>query len=268
MKIIYSHDSTVDYSESTQRNPIRWTLLKSVSQDEYVNTTNEFKCKDYFNDFVAFKHTGKRFRMYGMWSDQATFCLDGGLYVLVNNTTPEFAKNVRNVLKPTFKDLWGATVKVTRLKPDELVGRTPILDHGACLLWFSPECLVSTFRISLLSLLIRNCNVDFTVHSYEERIDKNFLTDGSIPYEYYTALKNKEFAFPEQAEHPYYLGPDYEDDGDEKYYIHNNGVVAWAEFSLTANYTDEGLIPWLGADMSDKEAGDDYCEEETEAEWA
>jgi len=87
MKVTINH---IKYNlcENTQRNPLRWTLLKPTEPAIFVNTTCEFKCKDYFNDFVAYKHCGKEFYVYGMKNNVATFDAAGGLYVYLTGVEP------------------------------------------------------------------------------------------------------------------------------------------------------------------------------------
>lgn len=232
MKVTYKDIPGTHYNESQQNNPIRWVCLAKVDTDTYESVTMPFKCKDYFNDFVIYKQTGHVFSAHGMCSDEAKFCERDGLYVLVYNTTPEFAQNVKNVLQPTFGDAWGASVEITPLDKSDVDGLPQ--NDGFAILWFSPECLVSTFRISVLALLIRNCNVPFEVKDYDERIDRNLISDGNLSYTSYVTLKDRNFTFPEQAEYAWYAGPTYNSKGAKaQYYIlHDNGLQAWGNQAI------------------------------------
>lgn len=242
MKVTYKDIPNTYYNESPQNNPIRWVVLAKVGEDVYESTTMPFKCKDYFNDFVIYKHTGDEFCVHGMKSSQAKFCERGGLYVLVYGTKPEFAQNVQNVLQLIFKDVWDASVEVTPINRIDVDGLPQ--NDGFAILWFSPECLVSTFRISVLTLLIRNCNVPFVVLNYDERIDMNLIHDGGLNYVAYLTLKERNFTFPEQAEYVWYCDEEYNSKKrrSNSYILHNNGMLSWIEASIFPDKYNRG---WL-----------------------
>ena len=268
MKVTYKDIPGTDYSESPQNNPIRWILLAKVGEDEYESTTQPFKCKDYFNDFVIYKQLGKEFRVHGMRSQQAKFCERSGLYVLVYNTTPEFVQNVKNVLQVTFKDAWDASVEVTPIDKSDINGL--LQKDNFAILWFSPECLVSTFRISVLTFLIRNCNVPFVVNTYDERIDQNLCIDGDLPYAAYMCLRDKNFTFPEQAEYVWYIGEEYNSQGTPTsvYSMHDNGLRSWVDACIGdegGGYNWLSKLPTLGATPEPEEEEYDWDEEEEDA---
>ena len=212
-----------NYTENDQRNPIKWMLMRRDG-GTYTNTTDWFKCKDYFNDFVAYKHLGLVFEQYGMRSQWANF-YEGGLYVLVKNTTPHFAGNVARVCKPFF-DKWG-DVEVTPL------------DDGMCMLYFSDGCLKNTYRISVLTLFIRNCNVCSYIKDYDAAFTKELAVNGSWTEEIYNMFKKGMWDIPLQYEddHVWYINEDSNSDkyrpGDN-YLIHNCGAIKW----LAANGVD------------------------------
>ena len=237
MQIILKPINHRRYTEAPQTNPIRFVAMHQIGENEYTNSTNVFKCKDYFNDFVAHKHKHSSFEAYGMLSNAVTFDQYGGLYVLVFNITNNFRKNLERVLEP-FQRKWGARVTYEPVTaaaftdPKHML--LPAQQANAAMLWFSPECFVSTFRISALTLFIRNCNIDVEIKSYQDAcwLPRVVLEAQWYPNQYELFLK-EEIDFPQQQEYWYYMGTSYNSKGSPEtdgYTLHNNGQSSWLSY--------------------------------------
>ncbi len=264
-KIVYNHFGQ-RYTESGQRNPIRYVCLRKQEDGSYVNTTQEFKCKDYFNDFVI-NHHGCHlgvFTIYGMKSDQGHFNPDGSMDVLMFNLTEHFEQNIKNVIDPVFGELWGTKLTVTRISPNDISG---LACSNPAIVTFSPECFVSTFTISTLMLFIRNCNVDGVIPNYDSRLDQYLAMEGHWNKPIYEMFKSRALSFPQRTEYFWYCGEEYNSKCPDKtmnYVLHDNGTAAWSEhildYSVSYNYYD-----WLES-LPNSEFSPVI--EEEEEEWA
>lgn len=235
MKVILDRVQHGYYSEANQSNPLRFYLLERVSDETFKNTTNEFKCKDYFNDFLTYKHFGTKAIVYGMPWESAKFDSDGGLYVLCVNTFPDFAGNIKRVIEPTFTHYWGSQIEVIEDNV-EVEGTYSKLgtSNKATLLYFSPECFQSTFVISTLTLFLRNCNFDFKIPSYEDRLDATLARDGHWYDPIYTFFKEHKYKNPITTQYVYHTESGSNDLNTSKesieriaYAIHDGGLYTW-----------------------------------------
>lgn len=140
------------YAENGQTNPIRYVVYYKNEDGTYQAQTNEFKCKDFFNDMVAWYH-GIKFLRYGM--DFREFNLnEEGVYVELRNLKPQFLDNVKVVLGEEFK-VFGAEVSF------EKIGA-----RKTSVMMFIPRKFFScTYFISYLTLMLRNCNWDVSYTS-------------------------------------------------------------------------------------------------------
>ena len=226
MQVNYN-DIKYTYCESPQANPVRWLALKEIESGVFVNTTAPFKCKDYFNDFVIYKHTGHEFRAHGMKSSAAEFNTDGSLYVLVLNVTEFFEQNIKNILEPTMLKEWGATITVH----SNVLIRNSNSSTGT-ILHMSSECFASTFRISTLMLFLRNCNVNMLVPDYDSRLDRTLAQEGYWGQQTYEFFKQRRYNDAILGTYVWYASQ-YHYDGAypvaniDAYTFHDNGVNAW-----------------------------------------
>lgn len=274
MKVILDNVGHVRYSEASQSNPLRFYLLERVSDETFKNTTNEFKCRDYFNDFVTYKHFGTKATVYGMPWESVKFDSKGGLYVLCVNTFPEFAGNIKRVIKPTFTAYWGSKIEVIEDNV-EVVGSFSVLGKitKPCLLYFSPECFQSTFIISTLTLFLRNCNFDFKIPSYEARLDATLARDGHWCDAVYTFFKEHKYKNPITTQYVYNTesGADNLNTSVDKierisYAIHDGGLYTWIMYGLLKEgdpyYDDNRLISNLPVLTKAHEESYDWDEDE------
>lgn len=269
------------YIESSQKNPIRWMLLKHEGNSVFTNITNVFKCKDYFNDFVVFGKLGEKFSVHGMPSSAACFEPDGSLYVLVYGLFDQFEQNVKNVIDPTFGKEWGCSFQITRLAASEIVGASM---QNAAIIKFSPKCFMSTFRISCLSLFLRNCNVPYVVPDYDARLDGHFVTEACWTRATYEFFKDRCWVFPLQEQFVWYVRDKYNNTTHEAsenlYTVHDNGVNSWL-YELQNQFMPGGIydfwksLPVFGEPLpesndraswdTDEEVEDEYDEEYEES---
>jgi len=254
-----------NYTESSQANPLRWVMLRQIAEDAYVNTTFEFKCKDYLNDFVINAHGVPEFEIYGMKSTAGETDKDGGFTILLRNVTIPLINNVNNVINKEFGPVWG--VNLTFITDDQLdvqgLDKVP-----SVIVKISKEALVSTFRISLISLLIRQCNVDVTYESFDDLVrSRAFQETSYIEGPYLRVLLEKRYNFPEQEEYFWYSSPKYNSkttEGyiDPSYYYHNAGYTGVLGSLLTSVFPNESIDDIYASCASEWEED----EEETEGE--
>lgn len=217
------------YTESPQNNPLRYCCLHQVGEEAFENTTNVFKCKDYFNDFVAHKHGADPFVVYGISSDVAKFDQYGGLTVLFSGITANLEGNMRRVLAP-FRKQWGVDIQFRLLSAGEVNGGLPGMIGDKALVWFSSECFQSTFRISMLLLLIRNCNYNVDMADYDAVLHQHTATEGQWKPEWMDMIRGQKFDFPEQQKYWWHFSE--EQNSLTKplmtgSIIHNNGQANW-----------------------------------------
>ena len=228
LKVIFNHIPR-RLTESEQQNPLRWVMLQKTGEDEYTNTSPVFKCKDYLNDFVINSHGFPSFTVYGMESTDGDANEEGGFTILLQNVTIPLMNNINNVINKEFGPVWG--VNITCVQDDQL--EVYNLGHGPFMIInVSKEALVSTFRISLLALLIRHCNVDEEFDSYDACINsRSFLNWCGFGKPYLTVLQERKYDFPEQQDYFFYVGEGYNSktylkvkDGQETI-LHNAGFM-------------------------------------------
>jgi hypothetical protein len=208
-----------DYAETSQANPIRYVVYYKNEDGTYQAQTNEFKCKDFFNDMVAWYH-GIKFRRYGM--DFREFNLnDEGVYVELRNLKPTFLDNMKVVLGEEFK-VFGAEVTF------ENIGT-----RKTSLMAFIPRKFFScTYFISYLTVMLRNCNWDVSYSTPEDIFsysgsDSLLRTSKTIMNKW--PLKDQ----PWFTDYWYYYRPEINSstpwiEGSYDAIVHNNGVVDWS----------------------------------------
>ncbi len=178
MKIVHEYvaQTTPDhYTESGQSNPIRFNLgLYDKETDTFKQILPQFKCRDYFND-VSYLYTRadsrwhkKLDRIYGFPAGLLPYEQmreQGGIYILLTNLRDGFKDNVKNFLYPFLEQ-----EKVTDWPWFSSVCTETQEDAG--ILCFIPEFFLKhTFRISLITFLIRICNnSDITTEGAREAL--------------------------------------------------------------------------------------------------
>lgn len=269
MKVIYKRINLGGYAELDQKNPLRWTFMKKV-KDTYTNSSNIFKCKDFFNDVIAYQHLKKKFVQYGMGSDSAKFTRKGGIWVLLSNTTPNLIGNIERCINEEFKDTWKIKLDVIPVNQADFTSDHITL-RNMVLVYFPKEALTNTFRISLLTLMIRNCNVSQDIESYDKLITPAFGRDGSLDECRYMMLKKHAYQFPGETDWVFYSQGYNSKDAWKAWMtsvVHNNGIMGFTE-RLLPNFGKDfdpkgmGYTGYWGNCEDDCEFSDDeFCEEE------
>ncbi|MDE3022297.1 MAG: hypothetical protein KGI54_10590 [Pseudomonadota bacterium] len=137
------------------------------------------KCKDFFNDVVAWKNAKKAFSIY-RFDNQVSFNREGLYFHLTGiGDVTKFFINLNVVNTRLYKDM-GVIVSVhTHALPEGTQPNTSVVISIPNKVW------KSTYYISVLSLLIRVCNYNCTYQNWEEifadtspmkTIDGAFLT--------------------------------------------------------------------------------------------
>ena len=225
MKITYTHPYH-SLVESAQKNPIRWVCLQKRLGD-FTNTTPAFKCKDYFNAFVVYRHMKKVFSQYGMQSNQAKYDRKGGMWVLLANVTDYLQSNIENCINSEFGNTWDIKLVYTPLEDGVVVGDLNNLEATQkslkCgLLYIPKQALTNTLRISIMTLLIRNCNIDHQLYSYDELIQPNIAADGQLDNARYNMLKERKYNFASEKNFIYHNG------------VYENSNTEWPSYGYRA----------------------------------
>lgn len=219
MKII-GKLSTDTYSEVGQTNPLRWMFLEEKEEGVYQSSSGWIKCKDFFNDVVYFREAGKGFGIYSFDCSTVGTAKGKDVAFLMKGTKEGFDTNLGQLNKflhdngfPTMT--WGLT------------------DRGFVLT--TPSYYwESTYRISLLSFLIRICNINKSVKSWEELLStKQSGEDQGLLDR--VVKENIFFKIPKKyAGYFYYAGKEYNGnkgkDNTKNFYstvVHNNGMISW-----------------------------------------
>lgn len=250
--VVYQHTFN-RLNESNQKNPIRWMPVVKTADNEYTNQTVSFKCKDYLNDFVIYNRMGKVFSIYGMRSDAVTFKTDGGLDLVVYNLGNELTSHLDKVIIPFVKEKWDG---VFSYETTDITGLDDV--SKGLILHIPVECLSSTFRISLITLMIRALNYNglpaFTDYqSFLEVTTPETLWEMVKIY-----VKKHGVVFPTYDSYTFFLREKYNSssmDGVVDFMMHDAGCKAFYE-GVSVLLGDPCEIP--------DEDGEDYEEDDEE----
>jgi hypothetical protein len=193
------------YVESPQNNPINYiTLYKN--KEGLINTTNWFKCRDFFNDVIAAKNKFF-FYIHGFENKRVKFN-DEGLYVGVKNLLDKncFIKNLESWITNELGE------SITWFEEDDVL-----------VILFSNKVLETTYNISLFSWMLRQANTTKILKSFEDAVS-NCNEILSLPS--YKVIKYK-FNSPIKG-YWFWFSNEYNSMKDQhdcpKYMIHNNGM--------------------------------------------
>jgi hypothetical protein len=224
-KIILSNSS--HYAEEGQVNPLQWKTLLKTGENEFKDQSGWWICKDFLNDCVAFFREGYVFSIYG-WKNNLKVN-DEGVYHLLRNIADKevFLKNLEVINKRLSEDL-GCSVDVI-----------PMQEKGQLIVLIPPACWETTYRISLITLLIRLSNYDTKFSSWGDfwkpnsvlKTDKNIL---GMP-EAAKFIAEHGFTVPDEfKEYWYYCGEQSNSKITPKPtsvgIIHNCGIVSWVQW--------------------------------------
>jgi len=209
------------YAEMPQPNPLSWRIMHKRGET-LVSQSCPIRCKDFFNDVVAWKQAKHAFSIYS-FDNRVKFNKDG-LHVLLTNIA-DMGKFMYNFA-------------VVAVKLDEDLGvdiQTYDVPEGVVII-IPNKVLKSTYYTSLLTMAIRCCNYDVKYESWGD-----LFADGAPMNTVENAFDNDAKTFTKQ--HGFKLLPKYRKlwyNSTHGYnsasghdlvasIIHNNGVVSWVK---------------------------------------
>lgn len=157
IKILKKHRG--QYAEIDQANPLRWRIMHR-KEDVLTSQSCLIKCKDFFNDVVAWKKAKKAFVIYG-FKNKIKFNRDG-LYIHLTEISDidVFLENLLVVNDRLTQDL--KTEMCWYIQEDNSV--VVLIPH---------KIMSNTYYISLLSMLIRLCNYKITYPNWDSIFAKD-----------------------------------------------------------------------------------------------
>ena len=231
MKVICD-GSFVSYTEVGQTNPLRWKIFRLETDGNFYDESGWLKCKDFFNDWVYTRETKKGMSIYGFSTHNHVMKdidKEKPGYIGLKNLRLGFFENLKvlNSFLPhkigIFQDaIWNT---------GETWKENPILE-------IPTYYLKNTYRISLLSLLIRLCNIEIVHSSWKDFVTYRYnMQDQNL----FNSVKELNLWFnfhPKVEKYIWYCGNSINSEtlknkDAPNYYIHNNGVVNWGVYINT-----------------------------------
>lgn len=218
-KLTIKHKQT--YGEVPQANPLRWRIMYREKK-ELVSQSALIKCKDFFNDVVAWKNAQTEIKIYGF--DNKIKFNRAGLYFCLTNidSLRRFKKNIAVINQRLEQDL---NTKLTIYS----------LGRGKAVLHIPNELWKTTYRISTVTMLIRVSNYEYEFTDWE-----SFFAPQSPLNTVETAFKegakklvqHQGFLEPEKAKGCWYFSRNgHTSNGKNPFFpsiVHNNGAQDWA----------------------------------------
>lgn len=218
---MFKFSKNVIYQEMSQANPLLWRILDKKG-DVFTDQSGEIRCKDFFNDIVAWKHGGHKFSIY-KFNNEITFNR-GGLWFLLTNVydTDQFVTNML-ILNEKLTEQLKCRMKIVPV-PEGVLIQIPTP------LW------KSTYRISTITSLIRLCNYKKTFEKWED-----FFGVDSPVHTTETNWNNKTRVFVQKngfklnskySKYWYFSTFGYTSAGDKPIspkIVHNNGMCDWVK---------------------------------------
>lgn len=209
------------YAEESQTNPLRWYILDKQADGSFVNVSANIKCKDFFNDLAYTLQTGKTFTIYGFNAGSLGLKPENPVWMLLTNTTDAFKNNFEVMNK------WLTTQGAPQIPLEDA-------DKGL-VITFDPWYFKNTYRISLISLLIRIINCDKAFKNFQE-IAAYDVPEYGDKHKWSSVVKRgMYFNVPKKYDkYVWYCGPTVNsvDYNESQYglagYVHNNGVLGWS----------------------------------------
>lgn len=226
LKLSLNNNDT--YSEEKQKNPIRWKILYKQEDGVFTDQTGWIKCKDFFNDVVAYLKEGTVFSIYRF--DNQIQKNDEGMYVLLNyiEDKPTFLSNMQVVNERLQEDLQ-CSIEVLDHEDDMVVVNIPNP------LW------ESTYRISLATMVIRLSNYGYLYedwHSLWKEGAPIHTMESAFSPEAIENVAEKGFLVAEpMQDFWWFCGKDFNSKKAPEQgggLIHNNGVSDWTRWMRLA----------------------------------
>jgi hypothetical protein len=210
------------YAEEGQVNPLRWKTLWKQPDGSFVDQSGWIKCKDFYNDTVAYFKEGSVFSIYGY--KNAIQKNEEGVYFLLKfiKDQASFFANLGVVNKQLYSDL-GCGMTANIIGEDEVVILIPT------------ELWESTYRISMITMVVRLCNYGVLYTTWDdiwaEKAPVNTV-EHAFTQEAKANAKTLGFLVPDQfKDFWYFAGKEYNSKQKPTLtgsVIHNNGVSNWS----------------------------------------
>lgn len=215
------------YLEEGQVNPLRWKTMYREG-DLFTDQSGWIKCKDFFNDTVAFFKEGSVFSIYSYKNDIKKN--EEGVYVLLDNIKDknQFLHNLEVIARQCVADKFDW---VTPVFPVDALPKDQIL------LLIPNSFWESTYYISLITKVLRLANYGVRYETWEDfwkddapavRLESGFDPE-TIQF-----VNTKGFKLPQKYKrYWYFAGKQYNSQKEPKLtggVIHNNGVNNWVTF--------------------------------------
>jgi hypothetical protein len=211
------------YNEIDQPNPLRWRIMLR-EKDVLHSQSGLIKCKDFFNDIVAFKQANLKFSIYN-FSNEVKFNRHGLYFHLTHiHDTAMFCENLIIVNDRLQQDL-KTTVKFW------------IQEDGSVVVLIPNKLWKNTYYISLVSMMIRLCNYKVQYDSWDSIFAKDAPIN-RIESAFSHAAKKRThengFVLPKQLRTFWYWAGKMANSNDGKKVmpsvVHNNGVTSWSHW--------------------------------------
>lgn len=216
------------YTENSQRNNLRWTILYRDSETQFTEQAGIMKCKDYFNDLVA-AYNNLYFNAYG-FRNETVKLNEEGVYLRLSNM--EYKDNLIYNL--------GTINKQANNQGLPSVEMLDLDDKLSCIIFVPKPYWENTYFVSFLTYLIRIAHSPQTVDSYADLINGNINSTRiyDCPFsvgenKYADLIFKNAFKLPHEnlKDFPWILYPTIKQNlsmaKHELESIHNNGVWNW-----------------------------------------
>lgn len=212
------------YNELPQVNPLRWKTMY-LEGDTFKDQSGWLRCKDFFNDNVAFFQGKVVFSIYHYKNDIKKN--KEGLYVLLANIKDrkQFCHNLEVLAGHCLAEHleWVCPIYPLDALPEDQI------------LLLIPNCFwENTYRISLITMCIRLCNYGIQYECWEDFWKDEApakQVDGAFDEDAFAYVKTKGFILPDKVkQYWYYAGPDWNSQvrpNAKGEVVHDNGVCNW-----------------------------------------
>lgn len=219
---------TSTYAEVGQINPLRWKTLFKEEDGSFTDQSGWVKCKDFYNDTVAYFKEGSVFSIHSYQNKIKKN--DEGVYFLLKyiKDKASFFRNIEVMNQRLFTDL-KCSVGVWDQGNDEVVICVPL------------ELWETTYRISMVTFVIRLCNYGNEYKCWEDFWDTHapsYKIESAFTQDAKNNAVQLGFLVPEAfKDYWWYCGPAYNSKVKKNQTgstIHNNGVSNWSMFMKQA----------------------------------
>jgi hypothetical protein len=219
-KLNITHEGT--YAEIDQNNPLRWRIMHRV-KDTMKSQSHIIKCKDFFNDVVAWRMAKKELYIY-RFSNKIKFNKYGVWLHLTNIDNMELFLSNMDVVNAKLKEQLDVSVRIEKHSDSELLIMIP------------SKVWSSTYYISLLSLAIRWCNYNIAYKTWEEMFNIDSpaykAEDEACNEKTLGFVQKHGFAVDKAKELWYNAGHKYNSNSKEPVIssiVHDNGICGWVK---------------------------------------